>query len=149
MTTNIKNERFKLVTQAGLFLRRDGKILLQKRCNNEYCPQLYAVPGGSIEAGEPALQTAIREAKEELNINVAVEDLHFAHAIHFKSSHGQFINFFFEVHKWDGELKIMEPNKCCEIKWFPVDALPEDITAENRQAIELSNKGIFYSERGW
>ena len=40
------------------------------------------------------------------------KDLHVVHAMHFKSSHGQFVHFFIEVHNWDGEPKVMEPNKC-------------------------------------
>ena len=145
----MQKERYKLVTFAGLFLRKDNEVLLQKRCNNALCSKLYAIPGGSVEAGESVLQTIIRETKEELGVNLLVEDLKVVHVMHFKSSYGEFIHFFLETNKWDGEPKIMEPNKCSELKWFSVDVLPENITVENRQAIELSCKDVFFSERGW
>ena len=145
----MSKERYKLVTLAGLFLRKNNKLLLQKRCNNEYCSQMYAVPGGSVEEGESVLKTIVREAEEELGIKLLEKDLVVKHVMHLKSSHGEFIHFFVEANLWDGEPEIMEPNKCSELKWFPLDALPENITAANKQAIELSNKNIFFSEQGW
>lgn len=145
----MSKERYKLVTLAGLFLRKDDKILLQKRCNNEYCSQLYAVPGGSVEAGESVLKTIVREAEEELGIKLLEKDLKVTHVMHLNSSHGEFVHFFVETNRWDGEPKIMEPSKCSEIKWFSLDTLPENITKANKQAIELSSKGVFFSEQGW
>ncbi|MFC1842923.1 NUDIX domain-containing protein [Candidatus Dependentiae bacterium] len=149
MKTDIQKERFKLVTFVSLILRKHGKVLLQKRCYNEYCSLSYACPGGSIDGNESVLQAAIREGKEELGITLQSKDLSIVHVIHFISSHGEFINFFIEANQWNGEPKVMEPEKCSTIEWFAINALPENITVVNRQAIELSSKGIFFSEHGW
>ncbi|WP_265578939.1 hypothetical protein [Nostoc sp. LEGE 06077] len=43
----------------------------------------------------------------------------------------------------------MEPQKCDDLGWFEVEALPKNIVQYVRQAIENIKKGIFYSEYGW
>ena len=149
MPTNIQKKRFMLITFASLILRKKNKVLLQKRCYNEYCSLSYACPGGSIDGNESIIQAAIREGKEELDINIQAKDLHVAHVIHFKSSQGEFINFFIEAIQWSGEPKIMEPEKCSSIEWFSINALPKDITNINKQALTLANKQIFFSTLGW
>ena len=42
-----------------------------------------------------------------------------------------------------------EPKKCDELKWFPLDRLPDNILPEVKLALENTNKKIFYGEIGW
>ena len=48
--------------------------------------------------------------------------------------------------KFSGELKIMEPEKCDDLQWFPIDALPENTIHHERGVIENVERGITYSE---
>jgi ADP-ribose pyrophosphatase YjhB (NUDIX family) len=59
-------------TGRGIVIH-DGKILLMER----WRPNLhyFSIPGGGIEAGETAEQTAVREIMEETTIEVEVERL--------------------------------------------------------------------------
>ena len=53
---------------------------------------------------------------------------------------------------WDcGEAKpqICEPEKCAELRWFPLDALPETLLADRRAALKNFRAGVPYSEFGW
>jgi len=145
----MEKKRFKLVPFVSLVLRKDNKILLQRRCNTKYCNHLYACPGGSVDGDESLIQATIREAKEELGINLKKEDLRIVHVIHFKSQYGEFINFFLEAREWDGEPRIMEPHKCVDLSWFPLDQLPKDVAPENEIVIKSMIKGILYSESGF
>lgn len=43
----------------------------------------------------------------------------------------------------------MEPEKCNDLTWFALDALPANTTDYVQQAIELHLKGEFYLEFGW
>ena len=60
--------------------------------------------------------------------------------------YGANIIFFMEATGWEGEPRIMEPNKCDDVRWFPVDALPQNIMPLAKHVIEMVSKNIFYSE---
>tara|TARA_Y100000034_G_scaffold135469_1_gene207514 strand:- start:1384 stop:1860 length:477 start_codon:yes stop_codon:yes gene_type:complete len=54
---------------VGVIVVHDGLILLEQR---EDCG-MWGCPGGRIDPGENITQTAIRETKEETNIDIEVE----------------------------------------------------------------------------
>ena len=56
--------------RAAIFLVEDGKIALIERHKqgNHY----FSFPGGHVEEGESPVETAVREAKEELGLDVLV-----------------------------------------------------------------------------
>jgi len=56
---------------VGVIVAYDGLILLEQR---EDCG-MWGCPGGRIDPGESITQTAIRETKEETNIDIEVERL--------------------------------------------------------------------------
>ena len=48
-----------------------GELLMQKRSDKvDNCPGEWATTGGSVQAGEEPLTTAVRELAEELGMNV-------------------------------------------------------------------------------
>lgn len=55
-----------------------GKLLLQKRSDTvDNCPGEWATTGGSVQAGEEPLTTAVRELSEELGLTVSAEELQY------------------------------------------------------------------------
>lgn len=56
--------------RAGVVIIEKGKLALIKRIKNDEV--YYVIPGGQKEAGETLKQAAIREAKEELGVNIKV-----------------------------------------------------------------------------
>ncbi len=55
-----------------------GELLMQKRSDKvDNCPGVWATTGGSVQAGEAPLTTAVRELAEELGINVSAEELRY------------------------------------------------------------------------
>lgn len=60
-------------------LNKHGDILLQRRCaNKDSNPNMLDISSaGHLLAGDNSLMTAIRELKEELNLDVKKEDLQF------------------------------------------------------------------------
>lgn len=62
-----------LTTDIFIF-NDDYDFILIKRKNNPY-KGYWALPGGFVEYGETVEESAIREAKEETNIDVVLKDL--------------------------------------------------------------------------
>ena len=144
----MQKERNKSVPAVYIIFKKDGKILMGRRQNTTYYDGWYGVPAGHVEAGELPTQAAVREAKEEVGVDVNPEDIKFAHAL-YRTAHdetGDRADYFFIVEKWSGEPKIMEPKKCDDLKWFPFDELPENTIHHEKSVIENIKQGINYSE---
>ena len=55
---------------AGV-IKKEGKVLMCRSRNNEH----YYLPGGKAEAGETEKDAMIREAKEEISVDIVPESL--------------------------------------------------------------------------
>lgn len=142
-------ERFKVIPSVYLFLLRDNSIFLMRRFQTGYFDGYYNLPAGHLEQGEMPADGAIREAYEEAGIKARPEDVRFAHFLYRMSgipSPHERADFFFATEKWEGTPRNMEPDKCDDVQWFPLDALPDNTVPEVRRAIENFQKGILYSE---
>lgn len=66
------------IVVAG-FIVRDGKVLLAKRpASKKLAPDKYHLPGGHVEFGEDLKSALKRELREELGIEVQVEEPYFS-----------------------------------------------------------------------
>ncbi len=142
-------DRFKVIPSVYLLLVLDGKILLLRRRNTGYFDGYYGMPAGHVEANETLADGMVREAAEEAGVAVRKENLRLAHVIYRKSgipAPHERVDFFFAADAWEGESRNMEPEKCDDIGWFPLSALPENTVPEQRQGIENTHRGEFYSE---
>ncbi len=126
-------DRFVVVPAAYVFLLRDGQhgveVLLQRRQNTGYMDAHWAAAAaGHVEQGETAYAAAAREALEE--IDVAELELTFVTAMQ-RTAGGEpideRIDFFFTARGWSGEPRIVEPEKCAELRWCPLSDLPDPV----------------------
>ncbi len=144
-------ERHKVVPAVYLFLKKDRKIFLTRRFQTGYEDGKYMVPSGHVEKGESLTEATVRETMEEVGISVRPKDLRLVHTM-YRPAHdatGERADFFFEADAWQGEPYNKEPDKCDEVGWFPLDALPENIVAYLRIAIAAAAQGMPLSEPGW
>jgi len=129
--------------------RTDGEkteILLHRRQNTGYQDGKWDIAGsGHVDEGETARMAAARECKEELGIEVDVDDLRFVRLSH-RFSGRTYYDIYFVVGKYGGAPEIMEPDKCSEMNWFDIDALPEDMIECRKIDIMNYMKGIYYGE---
>lgn len=144
----MEKDRFKMPVAAHLFLMRGNEILLMLRKNSSF-DGMYGVPAGHLDGGEGVASAMIREAKEEIGIDIEKEDLRLATVSHSNANDKEYIQFFFFCDKWNGELKNMEPEKCGGIDFFPINDLPTNIVPYIKRSIECALNKEAYFEFGW
>ena len=144
----MKREYFKFISAVHLFMIHDGQILLLRRQNTGYEDGNYSVPAGHIDGEERATSAMLREAKEEAGIDISEGQLRMVHVMHRKSEQER-IDFFFEATEWQGEPRIMETNKCDDLRWFSVSRLPPNTSPYVRAGIGNYRNKILFSEFGW
>lgn len=140
--------RHKVIPAVYLILRRqDGNILLIKRANTGYMDGWYSMPSGHLDGGETADMAMVREAKEEVGIDIRQSDLRMVHLLHRMAEEGDHERFDvgFEATVWQGRPKNAEPEKCDELLWADPAELPAQTIPVVRQVIEHTNRGSFYS----
>ena len=59
------------------------------------------------------------------------------------------MDFFVLVPEWDGEPVNAEPEKCDDLRWVDVEALPENTIPYVRQAVKNFQAGVVFEEFGW
>ena len=131
--------------------KEDGnvQILLHRRKNTGYKDGEWDLAGsGHVDENETAKMAVIRECAEELGIEVKIEGLSFAHLSHRVNDTGgrTYYDIYFEFNKYDGIPKIMEPDKCSELKWFNINNLPDDIMDIRKVVLDNYKDNIQYSE---
>lgn len=127
-----------------LILEQDGKILLQKRKNSGFYDGYYGIPSGHWEYGETVVQALVREVQEETNIIVDPNDLMFRAVIHSYPLH--YMHFFFSTNKFNGKIKINEPHKCSDLRFFEYDNLPDDTIPYIRETLGKIASGVYFWE---
>lgn len=134
----------------AIILNEKNEVLLGYRKDTEWFADQYGLVGGKIDGTESATEAMVREISEEAGITVAPEDVKFAHIIHFLGEEGApCVAFFFTIRTWQGDIHNAEKTKHDHLKWFALDKLPEKMIPRHKKAVELSTKGIFYSEDNW
>ncbi len=142
-------ERVKFNASVSFLVEKDGKFLLFYRTDGYFKDGWWVLPAGHIEAGETATQTVIREAKEELDIDVDTKDVSFGHLVHNLVGENKRMDFYFKVKDFKGEIKNMEPTKCAKMEFFSKDTMPpaEKIAPTTLQALKSMWNNVCYSER--
>lgn len=137
-------ERFKNGVCVDIMIMRDNQILLMKRKNTGNDDGMYELPGGHLEKNEDLFDAMIREAKEELLIDLKRDDLKIVHLTHHYT--GERLNFIFSCELNDLEPKIGEPNKCEELLWVDINKLPEETTDKVKIMIQNITNENFYDK---
>lgn len=135
------------VTVHLLFFRED-QVLLLRRLNTGYADGQYSVPAGHLDGGETVIAAAAREGLEETGVRIEASDVDFSSVVHRKDGDER-VDFFVHIRNWQGEPINTEPDKCDDLRWVQVDALPDNVIPYVRKAIENHRGGIKFLEFGW
>lgn len=126
---------------VGGALLNDGKLLILKRCPDDFMPNIYELPGGGLENDESLIQALEREILEETNCRIEKIIGYIGH-IDFLSSTGLLtrrFNFLVQP-KLPLAVQLTEHQS---YEWIlPCDAANYDITPQTHKMITLVNDGI-------
>ena len=150
-----EKDRYKSIIAVLLVLTRDkedgsGKeILLQKRQNTGWMDDMYDLcVGGHLEKGELIKEGMVRETREEICINVDTNDLNLVNVLYDINPDGiSYLNFYFAVKKYGGEIKIGEPEKCSELLWADINNLPDNLISKRKIVISNILDNVMFDER--
>ncbi len=140
--------RFQALVAVHLFLFKGEQVLLARRFQTGYEDGKFSVPAGHLDGNETVTTAMLREAREEIGLELLPSQLHCSHVMHRLGSDER-IDFFMSCHDWTGEPIIGEPHKCNELRWSSIDELPDNIIPYVKAALLSVQKGEFYSEFGW
>ena len=132
------------IPAVAVLLQQEQQILLVKR---KYEPKKgqWSLPAGFMEFNESAEQTAIRETKEETNIDIKITDLFGV----FQGSYGCKISVLLIVFKADiigGSLKAGDDAE--EVCFFKLGMLPKDIAfSTHRKVFNILKKSFESNHR--
>ena len=142
-------ERYKLIPVVYVVFIKNEECLLSRRFNTGHSDGQYGLVSGHVEADEPMLAAAVREAKEEAGVDILSSNLMLVHTLHRKCPDREDVNMFFECKTWSGEISNAEPHKCDDLSWFPKNTLPDNTLDYIKQALSCIEQKIPYSEFGW
>jgi 8-oxo-dGTP diphosphatase len=123
----------KMLLAADAIVLNNGKVILIKR---KYPPfqNMWALPGGLVEYNEKVEDAAVREAKEETNLNVSIEKLIGVYSKPGRDPRGHLISVCYLCRKISGNFKITE--ETLDIKEFSPAQIKElDLAADHKQMI--------------
>ena len=107
-----------------------GKVLLIKRRDF----QVWALPGGGIDAGESVAQAAVRETREETGLEVELQHLVGVYSRPTWCQGGDH-DLLFSARPIGGE-PIKEGDETLDVGFFAPDALPKPFVYWHRQRID-------------
>jgi len=137
-------------TAVHLVLQRGDEVLLTRRMNTGYFDGYYSLVAGHLEGGETVSQATIREAQEEIGIEIEPNILKLVGVMH-RLSDTERIEFFLSTDRWQGDITNREPDKCDDVRWFNISELPEMTIPYITQALEFIRRpplgdGLWFDE---
>lgn len=126
--------------------REDGRMPLLRRAEDQYAAGQLTVVGGHLEAGESPLEGAIREAEEELGIQVDPTDAEFCGLFQFVAADGtRRLGAAWVTRHWEGTPTNKEPEKHAELLWAEPGDPPNDCHPYTQGVLRHFVEGTLYA----
>jgi len=137
----IKN---RVIGVGVIILNANNEIFMQrrlpgtKRLGYGVTSDYWEIPGGKADDGETPIETAIREGKEETNLDISNCEIIYEDKE--ETDVGIWDFFVVLAKKYEGIPKVTEPNKYSEFKWVDINNIPENIYPPSLRAINEYKK---------
>jgi 8-oxo-dGTP pyrophosphatase MutT (NUDIX family) len=124
-----------IVVGAGIFIYKNGKVLLQKRKDN-LC---WSITGaGGVEIGESVEEAAKRELFEETGLianKLELLGVFSGEGMTYTYPNGdkvQIVGIDYTCENFEGEIQL-ETDETLALKWFGMDEIPQNINPPDRK----------------
>lgn len=117
-----------MVGVGVLIKNHEEKILLGLRTASHGAGE-WSFPGGHLEFGETLFEAAKRETREETGLEIRQCELISVcdEMRYIKTDNKHYLNLGVLGTDVHGELRVLEPEKCQEWKWFDQDDVPSNL----------------------
>ncbi len=112
----------------------NGEFLLQKTSKSRH--SCIATTGGHVSYGDTALETVVKECKEELGINISTNDIIYVDSILFKNC---FLETFYTKMELDPNNLILQTEEVESVKWYTKNEISELIKKMNLEKAILDH----------
>lgn len=120
-----------MLSVAGVILDDQNQVLLQR--HRHWVPDVWGLPGGIVHSAETLEAAFAREVYEETGLNLADVSL-----VRVVSGYRMRLEVFFRA-RVEGETIIsLQESEVLEARFFPREALPENILPEQRAIIDIA-----------
>lgn len=139
--------REEFLSAVYMIIKNDKQeVLFQRRIGSKLWSNFLGLPAGHIDKGENAVEALIREAKEELDIDITSTNIEDTFVVNRRNKNLKpYYDVYFLLKSYNGKIKINEPNKCQELKWLKLETLPDDVIGFEKVALENYLRGIKFS----
>ncbi|WP_437179676.1 NUDIX domain-containing protein [Paenibacillus barcinonensis] len=125
---------------GAVILNERGEVLLAWR-NRAPEQHTWSIPGGKVDAYETLETAVIREIKEEVNLDIAIDELLGTAETIRPEQHEHWISMLYSTRVIGGQARNMEEGGAVgEIGWFPLHELPVPLASFAIPALEAAKK---------
>ncbi|MCR5223928.1 MAG: NUDIX domain-containing protein [Bacilli bacterium] len=132
---------------VSVIIIENNKVLLGHRSKNKEDTggivgrDTWTLPGGKQEFDETIQECAVRETKEECNLDVF--DIKILTACDDVAPDKHFVTITTIANHHSGDPVVMEPTKEDEWKWFDIDNLPDNLYPPTINSLNYYKENIY------
>jgi len=118
------DENHFVINAAHGLIKKDDKYLVTLRAaDKNYMPNIWDIPGGTIEFGEHSTDALVREIKEETGLTVDVGNFLYCHDYISETVPGRHqFQMVFECHYISGEITL-NPKEHQDYRWVTLEEM--------------------------
>lgn len=114
---------------CGCIIIDNGKVLLVKQTSGD-----WGFPKGHVEDNETEIETAIRETKEETNIDVKIDEKH-RYSIEYSPKENVWKEAVYYIAKMKSDICIPQESEIEKIEWLVFEEAVSKLTYDNTKEI--------------
>jgi ADP-ribose pyrophosphatase YjhB (NUDIX family) len=118
---------------CGVAILRDRRLLLIRRARPPEAG-CWSLPGGKIDLWEKTEDAARREIAEELGVTLGPIELLCVVDLVTPEERAHWVSPVFLATAFEGEPRLLEPEKHTGLEWFALDALPSPLARSVMEA---------------